>query len=168
VPELDRIDRRIGNAVVRRETRDHERICVPRAEDRFEPRRGHVAALGIANAESRVSVTAVLTLANDRRALGDAEPRVELRSPRISNAVDGPDSAVLPEVRSDRGMPVLRVYDRRAAIEGALDLTVQERNDLLAASHVQAAPRVGEIVLHVDDDQGRPKVVLDHEPSMPT
>ena len=48
------------------------------------------------------------------------------------------------------------------ADRGHRDLAVDDRDDRVAATHGQAARRVGEVVLDVDDDEGRRGVVALH------
>ena len=87
--------------------------------------------------------------------------------------MDRPDAAVLGEVRSVGRVPVLGVGDRRAGGEGPLDLGVDDRHDLVAASDRQAAGRIGEVVLDVHDDQRHlravpaPRVVDGHAAQAP-
>jgi hypothetical protein len=85
---------------------------------------------------------------------------------RITGA-HGPDPAVLLKVRRALRVPVLRVDDQRTRVDRRGHLVVHEGNDLLRAPDVEAADRVGEVVLDVDDEQGGPRVVIGHPPSMP-
>jgi hypothetical protein len=50
-------------------------------------------------------------------------------------------------------MPVLRVDDQRAGGPRGRDLGVGDVDHRVRVAHVEAAVRVGEVVLHVDDDQ---------------
>ena len=79
---------------------------------------------------------------------------MELRAPRVGDAVDRPDAAVLREMGRRRRVPVLGRHDDRAVVAGHRDLAVDRRDDGVAAGHAQAAGRIGEIVLDVDDDEG--------------
>src|SRR5215217_989286 len=74
----------------------------------------------------------------------------------------GPDAAARLEVRRLGGMPILGVDDQGLYCQRPLDLTVERRHDPLALADVEAALGVGEVVLHVDDDQRRRSVVIDH------
>jgi hypothetical protein len=49
-------------------------------------------------------------------------------------------------------MPVLRVHDHRPGRPGRLDLSVRNVDDRLGVTHVEAAVRIREVVLHVDDE----------------
>ena len=84
---------------------------------------------------------------------------MEFRAPRLRDAVDGPDAAVLGEVRSVGGVPVLRVGHGRPRNQRAFDLGVHERDDLVAAAHAEAAGRVGEVVLEIDHHERNERVV---------
>ena len=55
----------------------------------------------------------------------------------------------------DARVPVLGEHDEGPGRSAPCDLGVDRRDDLGAALDRQAAGRVGEIVLDVDDDQGR-------------
>ena len=59
-------------------------------------------------------------------------------------------------------MPVLGVDDDRAGPLRRLDRVVDPRDDLERAGDRQATRRIGEVVLDVDDDEGRPGVVPLH------
>ena len=61
-------------------------------------------------------------------------------------------------------MPVLGVEDGRAGNPRLCDLGIDEGHDLLAAGDVQAACRIGKVVLHIDHDERRRRVVDGHEP----
>src|SRR4051794_19095774 len=92
---------------------------------------------------------------------------MQLGAPRLLHAMGRPRTAVLCEVRGDRGMPVLGVKNRRAGILGGADLGVHHWYDKLAAGDVQPTRRVGKIILYVDDDQRRPRCVLLHAAILP-
>jgi hypothetical protein len=64
-------------------------------------------------------------------------------------------------------MPVLRVDDERLRRERIADLAIDDRNDLLATRHRQAALRIGEVVLDVDHDECRLAVVSLHDLTLP-
>ena len=87
---------------------------------------------------------------------------MELGAPRVGDAVDRPDPAVLREVRRRLRVPVLGVEDAGARLPGHLDLGVDPRNDPGAPGHRQPAGWVGEIVLDVHDDERRGRVVALH------
>src|SRR5215208_7075142 len=74
----------------------------------------------------------------------------------------GPDAAARLEVRRLGGMPILGVDDQGLYCQRPLDLTVERRHDPLTLADVEAALGVGEVVLHVHDDQRRRSVVVDH------
>ena len=78
---------------------------------------------------------------------------MQLGAPGIDDAVDRPNAAILGEVRSMGGMPVLCVGDRGPGIEGSLDLGVHQRHDVRGALHRQASGRVGKVVLQVNDHE---------------
>jgi hypothetical protein len=59
-------------------------------------------------------------------------------------------------------MPILGIDDQGVCRQRALDLAVCQRHDLLALADVEAALGIGEVVLHVDDDQRHRPVVVDH------
>src|SRR6185503_1627376 len=80
--------------------------------------------------------------------------------------MDGPDAAVLREVRCRLGMPVLGIDDRGAGVLCRCYLNVDGVDDVLAADHVQPARRVGEVVLHVDDQEGGLPVVVADPPRL--
>ena len=84
---------------------------------------------------------------------------MELGPPRLVHAVDRPGPAVLGEVRRDRRVPVLRVDDQRVGSPRGADLGLDRRQDRRRAGHGEAACRIGEVVLDVDHDEGRPEVV---------
>ena len=93
---------------------------------------------------------------------------MELRAPRVGDAVDRPDAAVLGEVgrRLAGASPGCRRRTPPAAVAVAIS-RVDRRDDAVAAADGQAAGRVGEVVLDVDDDQGRPWVVALHRVTLP-
>src|SRR5665811_1490425 len=65
-------------------------------------------------------------------------------------------------------MPVLGVRDERAAGERRGDLPVEIGDDRVAAPDAQAAGRVREIVLDIDDDERCRRVVARvHAPTLP-
>ena len=78
------------------------------------------------------------------------EAGVELRAPRVHDAVVRPDPAVLGEVRGRRGMPVGRVHDDGAGLTRLRDLGVDRGDEVLATPHVQPAIGMREVVLDVD------------------
>jgi hypothetical protein len=59
-------------------------------------------------------------------------------------------------------MPILRVGDGRAGRQRGPDLSVDDGHDRIAAADREAAGRIGEVVLDVDDDEGRGGVVALH------
>ena len=63
-------------------------------------------------------------------------------------------------------MPVLGVDDEGAARSRRRNLAVDQRDHLGRRRDVQRALRIGEIVLDVDDDQGRSPVVSIHRSSV--
>ena len=90
------------------------------------------------------------------------EGGVQLGTPRARDAVHGPDSAVLGEMRSRFGVPVLREHDQAAALVRVKDLLVDVRHDAVTTAHREASRRVGEVVLDISHDQRRPVVKSDH------
>jgi hypothetical protein len=58
-----------------------------------------------------------------------------------------------------RRVPVLGVRNRCAGPERSIDLSVHHWHDLSSAANGEAARRVGEVVLQVDDDQSHLRVV---------
>ena len=98
--------------------------------------------------------------------MGRAQVRVELRAPRVGDAMDRPEAAVLREMRGRLGVPVLGEDDEAAGDGRHRDLAVDRRDDRVAAGDGQAARRIGEVVLDVDDDQGRGRVIALHRPSV--
>jgi hypothetical protein len=62
-------------------------------------------------------------------------------------------------MRRRRWVPILGVDDEGAGARRPGDLAVRRRDDPLAALDVEAPIRIGEVVLHVDHDQGRLLVV---------
>src|SRR5687767_6566367 len=127
---------------------------------------GHgVAARRVTHREARVAVLPVHPLA-DSGAL-DAEVRMQLGAPCAADAVNGPDPAVLGEVRRRLGVPVLGVHHERLAGGRGPDLAVDDRHDGLALRDRQAARRIGEVVLEVDDHEGRSPVVALHPRTLP-
>src|SRR6185503_7622263 len=112
----------------------------------------------------RVPVLAVSALANAGRLGGGGrvDVRMELGAPRVRDAMDRPEAAVLREVGGGLRMPVLGEDDRGAGRPRRRDLAVDDRDDVGAAVDRQAALRVGEVILEVDDDEGRPGVVPLH------
>ena len=116
----------------------------------------------VAHAESRVPVAPVVALA-DHLVVGHRRRSGWKRGAHgVLHAVHRPDATVALEVRRVLGVPVLRVDDEAAAATSLLDLGVDRGHDVLAALDVQAPRRVGEVVLHVDHEQGGPSVVGDH------
>jgi hypothetical protein len=92
---------------------------------------------------------------------------VQLRAPGALHAVDRPHAAVLGEVRRVRRVPVLRVHDERPGGPCGPDLVVDRGDHALAPRHVQAALRVREVVLDVDDDERGPCVIGElHAPTL--
>ena len=69
-----------------------------------------------------------------------------------------PDAAVVREVRRDGRVPVLGVDDGGPCLERRGDQRIDGRHDLLATRHVQAARRIGEVVLDIDHDERGPRV----------
>jgi hypothetical protein len=63
-------------------------------------------------------------------------------------------------------MPVLGVDDQAAPRQRPLELPVDQRHDPLTLAHVEAALGVGEVVLHVHDDQRRRPFVIDHHTAL--
>src|ERR671918_542813 len=59
-------------------------------------------------------------------------------------------------------MPVLGIGDQGLCCQRPLELAVDRRHDLLALADVEAALGIGEVVLHVHDDQRRRSVVVNH------
>ncbi len=51
------------------------------------------------------------------------------------------------------GVPVLGVDDQGARVPGGGDQAVDGGDDVLPVVDVQAAARVGEVVLHIDDEE---------------
>src|SRR5688500_5313969 len=73
-----------------------------------------------------------------------------------------PDAAVLREVGGRLRMPILCRHDERASIARVAHLAVDDLHDPLTTGHSEAARRIGEVVLEVDDDEGRVLVVTAH------
>src|SRR5256885_453458 len=69
-------------------------------------------------------------------------------------------------MRSRRGMPILGEHDRRPRRPGDRDLAIDDRDEIGSAVDRKAALRIGEIVLEIDDDEGRPPVVALHPPTL--
>jgi hypothetical protein len=63
-------------------------------------------------------------------------------------------------------MPVLGVDDQGTRHKPPLDLAVDQRHDPLALADVEAALGIGEVVLHIDDDQRRRPVMVDHHTAL--
>ena len=76
--------------------------------------------------------------------------------------MDGPDAAVLLEVRRGLRVPILGMEDMRAGLLGARDLGVDEWHGLFAALDIEATGGVGEVVLDVDDEKRGSRVVGCH------
>ena len=150
----------VEDAVVRRKATDDDRTDATFAEDGLKERAGRVAAGGVADGEAGVAVLAAGSLAHDLA--HDAEVGVEFGAPGVLDAVDGPDASILLEVRSVGWVPVLRVDDASAGGLSGSDSVVEGRDDLVAATHGEAAAGVGEVVLDIDDDEGGVLIPADH------
>src|SRR5690606_7466609 len=87
------------------------------------------------------------------------EVRVKLGPGAPGDTVNRPDPAVLGEVGSGLGMPILGVDDGRSGSDGRPDLLIQIADGVLAIVDVEASGRVGEIVLDVDDNECGTRVV---------
>src|SRR5688572_2406705 len=146
--EAPGVERGGDDAIVGREPDDHQLLGTVGPEHVLEMGRARLAGLGVAHAEAAVAVLSPGALAHDRT--DDSEIGVQLGSPGASDAVDGPDAAVLLEMWRGRRMPVLGVDDRSARALGLLDEVVDAADDILPAPDVQRALGVGEVVLHVD------------------
>ena len=131
VAEGERVEDGRPDAVVRRQPADHDPPDAAAPQEPVQLRRDGRAGQRVAHREAGVAVLAVRALADRRPGIGD-ESRVELRAPRAADAVDGPRAAVLGEVGSGRGMPVLGVGDEGARGAGGGDLLVEDREDRLA------------------------------------
>lgn len=59
-------------------------------------------------------------------------------------------------------MPVLGIDHERAGCCCPDDLPVDRPNEILTSGDVEASVDVGEVILHVDDDQRRLLVIADH------
>src|SRR5256885_5125206 len=154
-----RVEGGVLDAVVGSEPRDHDVVDTAIAEELLEPGLAPLARRQMRDAEPRVAVLRSLGLVDD--VAGHFEVGGELGAPRVVNAVDRPLAPVLGEVRRLGWMPVLRVDDGDTGGAGPVDLAVDDRHHVLAALHVEAAFRVGEVVLHIDDDEGGPGAGLD-------
>jgi hypothetical protein len=149
--ESGSIERRRLHAVIGGEAADDDPADVAPAEEAFELGRCRLAGDRVAHREPGVAVLAVGALADPRPI--DDESRMELRAPRAGDTVDRPDAAVAGEVGRRFGVPVLGVDNERATGRRRRDLGVDRRQDRDRAGHAEAAGRVGEVVLDVDDDQ---------------
>ena len=150
------------DAVVGGEPGHDDGIHAGVAKQRLELGGDGLAGDRVAHREARIAVLAVGALADPWRVIGECQVGMELRAPRVGDAVDRPDAAVLGEVRRGRRVPVLGGDDDRAVGAGHLDLAVDRRDDRVTAADGQAARGVGEIVLDVDDDEGGPGPVALH------
>ena len=150
----------------RSRARRPRRACTPAARridsssvgDRLTGRR-------VAHREAGVAVLAVRALAHPRRVVGTRQVRVERRAPRVGDAVDRPDAAVLGEVRraTRDASPGCRRPAAPALRAMAISpLTVGTITS--PAGHAQPARRVREVVLQVDDDERRPGPISLHVP----
>jgi len=162
-PEHAGVARRFDDAVVGSQSADHESLDAARSKEMFEKRRIRLSALGIAHAETGVPVPPIRTLADDLAV--DPELGVEGGSPRVVHAMDRPDPAVGREVGRVLGMPILRVHDERPSVARPLELGIGDRGHVLSTRDVQAAIRVGEVVLDVDDQECGSFVVDRHRTS---
>src|SRR4029453_17386191 len=112
-----RVRDRLDDAVVGRETADHHAPDQPAAEQRAERGLPRLPAPRVADAKRPVAVLPPDPLADHRRVLYLPERQLELRAPRVSDAVDGPDPAVLLEVRGVLGVPILRVHHEGSRVD---------------------------------------------------
>ena len=113
--------------------------------------------IGIAHGESRVAVLASGALTH-RRA-GDDQLGMQLGAPRVAHAVHRPHAAILLEVGRVGWMPVLGVQHGRAGPASGGDLGIARIDHLGGAGHRERAGGIGEVVLHVDDDECRGRAV---------
>ena len=119
-------------------------------DDGFE-----VPALRIQRLEAGVGVLlGVHALGQDDRILRELELRMESSALRPLNAVRGPRTTKLLEVLRDSGMPVPRREDREAAATEQLDRPIDAGDDPVALRHAEG-PTGAEVILHVNDEQGR-------------
>ena len=102
-PSADRVDGGRLDAVVGGEPGDDDGVDAGVAQEALELGRDGLAGHGVAHREARVAVLAVDALADPRRVIGECQIGVELRAPRVRDAVDRPDAAVLGEMRRDGG-----------------------------------------------------------------
>ena len=153
-PRRRRVERRRLDAVVGGEAHQDDPLDALGAEEALELGRGGLAVDRVAHREGRVAVLALGALADPERVIGDDQVRMELRAPRVGDAVDRPDAAVLREMWRRRRVPILGRHDDRAVVARRLDLAIDPRDEGRSVGHAQAAGRIGEIVLDIDHDEG--------------
>src|SRR5262245_51079122 len=130
-----------------------------RAQERFEPGGGGGTRSRVAHAEGRVAVLAAYTFADKLYRLRQVQLWMEGRAPAVSEAMYRPDASVFREVGRDRRMPILGQNDCRSARLCSADFPVDDRHHPLAAGHVEAPGRIGEVVLNIDDEKGSRGIV---------
>src|SRR5829696_3137369 len=153
------VERGLLDAVVRREPGDDDVLHAAILQYLLEVGVAPLAGRQVRDAEPRITVFGSRRLVDDLA--GDLQVGRKLRPPRVVDTVHRPSTAVLRKVRGLCRVPDLGVDDRDAGGPRAVDLAVDDRHDFLAALDVEAALRVGEVVLHVDDEERRAGAVLD-------
>src|SRR5438105_12943984 len=129
VPEPDRIQGGGLDAVVGRKTANHDASYAATAECGVELGWHLLAAGRIPQREPRVTVFPVAPLTDARGILAHLKCGVQLGAPRACHTVHGPDAAVLGEMRSRFGMPVLGEHHGAAALQRGADLLVDARHN---------------------------------------
>src|SRR5215207_3295150 len=148
-----RVEAGLLHAVVGGQPDDDDAVDTAIAQQLLEARLAPFARRQVRDAEARVAVFRSCRFVDDLA--DDLQVGVQVRAPCLADAVHRPLSSVLGEVRRVGRMPVLRVDHWHARFLGAVDLPVNDGNDLLPVLHIQVAGRVREVVLHVDDEERR-------------
>ena len=168
VAEADRVEGGRVHAVVGREPADDDPLDPASPEQPVELGRGRLAGHRVAHREPGVAVLAVRALPDPRRVLGDLQRRDGARRPSVpATQWTGQIPPSFAKCGVDLGMPVLGVDDGRAGAARPSAISSLIRGMISSAPATDSEPRrIGEVVLHVDDHEGRPGVVPLHDPTI--
>ena len=157
---LCRIEGGLFDAPVESQADDDHPLAATLLEHSAQGRWSLLTGHGIAHREPRIAVLAVGAVLDD--GTRDFEAGVELRPPSALDAVHRPDASVLLEVRGRLGVPVLGVDNEGAGRHGPHHFDIDSGDDSVSTLDEQASVGVGEVVLHVYNDESGACVVADH------
>ena len=81
-------------------------------------------------------------------------------------AMRGPWTSVTDEVRGPRRVPILGQDNQRPTAPGESRLGTDHRDHIDRAGYGERAPRIGEVVLDVDDDERDTGAVAEHDTTL--